>query len=151
MKKFIITFIISTILLLSCNKKDNIKNNVNEDINSLFNKAKDLRYNRKERIQFLNKIYFSFENKKYNDSLKNDYFMLSELYYENNLKENQLKTFKKILQRAENSKDSDGIIKTNCSIGSYYIIEFIGILKHFDFKIIIFSCVSQSCPYEACA
>ena len=125
MKKFKYTIIIFMFLLFSCNENELKKKIVDKDITYLFNKAKDLKNKRSERIAFLNKIYSTLEDKKYNHALKIDYYRLADLYIVNKEKEKQLKTFRKILQRAENSKDSDGIIKTNCSIGSYYFVDFI--------------------------
>lgn len=125
MKKLTYLLIIFTLLFSSCNKKDNKKFIANENITDLLNNAKKFKYNRKERINFLDKVYSSLENKKYDKALRNNYYNLAELYFKNKEKEKQLKTYRKILQRADYSNDYDGIIKSNCFIGSYYFAEFI--------------------------
>ena len=116
--------ILFVIIFLGCNKNHNQIGTSKKEINYLFAKAENLKYPKQQRIEFLDKINVALQSKKYDSILKADYFKLASLYYYNDNRKKQLSTYKNIEQRAVISKDSTGIIQSNCSIARFYFVDF---------------------------
>jgi signal transduction histidine kinase/tetratricopeptide (TPR) repeat protein len=102
LKKIITTFIISAILLLSCNKKDNLKNNVNEkSLDQTFVDLKLKKYDTLTRKELKNLAYkFDYNNKKY------------------------LQIFEYIYKQSDKIDDTFGKIEANTNLGIYYFNKF---------------------------
>lgn len=119
-------FIFCSLLFLSCNKsKDELRLERQKiNIDTVLMRAQNVRLEKKVRLSYLREAQENLKFENYNSSDREKYYQLAAAYFINDKKDKYYDVLEHVKDKCHQSKDTFGLIYTECQIANYNISNF---------------------------